>query len=41
MTATMKRIPVAGPWITDLEVGYVSDAARNAWYGTISGCPLP
>lgn len=28
----MERIPVAGPWITDLEVGYVADAARNAWY---------
>ena len=26
------RIPVAGPWITDLEVDYVSDAARNGWY---------
>ena len=28
----MERIPVAGPWITDLEVEYVTDAARNAWY---------
>jgi perosamine synthetase len=26
------RIPVAGPWITELEVEYVADAARNAWY---------
>ena len=26
------RIPVAGPWITELEVEYVTDAARNAWY---------
>jgi perosamine synthetase len=26
------RIPVAGPWITDREVEYVTDAARNAWY---------
>lgn len=25
-------IPVAGPWITDLEVEYVTDAARHAWY---------
>lgn len=25
-------LPVAGPWITDLEVRYVADAARNAWY---------
>ena len=29
----MDRIPVAGPWITDLEVRYVSEAARTAWYG--------
>ena len=28
----MERIPVAGPWITDKEVRYVADAARNAWY---------
>ncbi len=28
----MERIPVAGPWITDLEVSYVNDAVRNAWY---------
>jgi perosamine synthetase len=28
----MKRIPVAGPWITDKEVQYVADAAANAWY---------
>lgn len=26
----MRRIPVAGPWIT--EVDYVSDAVRDAWY---------
>jgi perosamine synthetase len=26
------RIPVAGPWITEREVSYVADAARNAWY---------
>ncbi len=26
------RIPVAGPWITDLEVQYVADAAANDWY---------
>lgn len=25
-------IPVAGPWITDKEVEYAADAARNAWY---------
>lgn len=28
----LSRIPVAGPWITELEVEYVTDAARNAWY---------
>ncbi len=28
----MDRIPVSGPWITDKEVTYVADAARNAWY---------
>ena len=28
----MKKIPVAGPSITDKEVEYVTDAARNAWY---------
>lgn len=25
-------MPVAGPWITDKEVAYVADAARNGWY---------
>lgn len=28
----MKNISVSGPWITDKEVEYVADAARNAWY---------
>jgi perosamine synthetase len=28
----MKRIPVAGPWITQKEKAYVADAAANAWY---------
>jgi len=28
----MNHIPVSGPWITDKEVEYVADAARNAWY---------
>jgi perosamine synthetase len=28
----MERIPVAGPSITELEVAYVNDAVRNAWY---------
>ncbi|MEW6183472.1 MAG: DegT/DnrJ/EryC1/StrS family aminotransferase [Bacillota bacterium] len=29
----MKTIPVAGPWITDREIKYVTDAVTNAWYG--------
>ncbi len=29
----MKRIPVAGPSITQKEVDYVAEAARTAWYG--------
>lgn len=28
----MRRIPVAGPSITDKEIGYVTDAVTNAWY---------
>lgn len=28
----MDRIPVAGPWITQKEIGYVTDAVTNAWY---------
>jgi perosamine synthetase len=28
----MKKIPVAGPWITDKEIQYVTDAVSNAWY---------
>jgi len=28
----MKRIPVAGPSITELEVSYVAEAARSDWY---------
>lgn len=27
------RVPVAGPSVTDLEIGYVVEAARGAWYG--------
>jgi perosamine synthetase len=27
------RIPVAGPWVTELEVRYVAEAAANDWYG--------
>lgn len=28
----MKKIPIAGPWVTDLEIDYVKDAAKNSWY---------
>ena len=28
----MERIPVAGPWITEKEIAYVTDAVTNAWY---------
>ncbi len=28
----MERISVSGPWITDKEIDYVSDAVANAWY---------
>jgi perosamine synthetase len=27
------RIPVAGPWITQKEIDYVTDAVTHAWYG--------
>lgn len=26
------RIPVSGPWITEREIAYVTDAVTNAWY---------
>ena len=29
----MERIPVSGPWITEKEIAYVTDAVTNAWYG--------
>ncbi len=29
----MERIPVSGPWITEKEIRYVTDAVTNAWYG--------
>ena len=32
--AASNRIPIAGPWITEQEIEYVTDAATNAWYGT-------
>lgn len=28
----MSRIPVAGPWITQKEIDYVTDAVTRAWY---------
>ncbi len=30
---TVGRIPIAGPWITEKEIAYVTDAVTNAWYG--------
>jgi perosamine synthetase len=29
----MERIPVSGPWITEKEIAYVTDAVTTAWYG--------
>ena len=28
----MGRIPISGPWITQQEIDYVTDAVTNAWY---------
>ncbi len=28
----LQRIPIAGPWITELEINTVNDAVANAWY---------
>ena len=28
----MKYIPIAGPWITEREIAYVTDAVTNDWY---------
>jgi len=30
---TVERIRVAGPWITEKEIRYVTDAVTHAWYG--------
>ena len=30
------RVPVSGPWITEKENAYVTDAVTNAWYGSHS-----
>lgn len=32
----MDRIPISGPWITQKEIDYVTDAVTNAWYGNAS-----
>jgi perosamine synthetase len=29
----MEHIPISGPWITQKEIEYVTDAVTNAWYG--------
>jgi len=29
----MQKLPVAGPWITEKKIQYVTDAVTNAWYG--------
>ena len=29
----MEKIPVSGPWITQKEIAYVTDAVTTAWYG--------
>lgn len=29
---SIERIPIAGPWITQKEIDYVTDAVANAWY---------
>jgi len=32
----VKRIPVSGPWITEREIAYVTDAITNGWYENAS-----
>jgi perosamine synthetase len=34
LSTMAERIPIAGPWITDLEVKYVAEAAANDWYAS-------
>lgn len=34
MMADLKKIAFAGPWITDKEVEYVTEAVRHGWYET-------
>jgi perosamine synthetase len=33
------RIPVAGPWITDREIDYVAQAAKDGWYDRAQDFP--
>lgn len=35
----MKRLPIAGPSITNKEISYVTDAAANGWYDTAGEYP--
>ena len=32
-----KNVASAGPWITDREIQYVTDAVTNGWYSNWSG----
>jgi perosamine synthetase len=32
VTDAIRRIPVAGPWVTDIEAKYVAEASLNDWY---------
>ena len=31
-SAGSERVPIAGPWVTDLEIDFVAAAARDDWY---------
>lgn len=33
------RLPVAGPWITELELAYITDAAATGWYSGSGSYP--
>lgn len=35
----MERIPVAGPWITEKEIRYATDAATHGWYARAGEYP--
>src|SRR5207249_1162440 len=35
----MEWIPVAGPWVTEKEIQYTTDAAANAWYANANVYP--